>query len=227
MSELLNTLAQGAIGGLALGVILIIFKAIKALSPKVPSESDVRLQELTQDIDPETMKKVNSMFSEALEEHKPFKGFFTYFMVFIAILAITIFVARAINSNDDSVGSQSSSTQLTDLEVHNLLKEVSSEFAGTFPKKIDSETTVIGVSPDYVNLRTLVYFYKIETVDIEDWNKAELMVLQDELKNNSINYFCSQPSMKDFRDINVSVEYNYSDKNSNFLFSNFIGVSDC
>jgi hypothetical protein len=222
MTELIEVAAQGAVVGFALTVIIGLIKLFRVLFPGKPPEENAELREIKAKVDPQTLSEIEAMISDGVAQYNPWKA---YLKTFIGIAVIISLIFILINSTDNPPTANDAA--MTDEEVHELLKDISSQFAGTFPKTIDKDTTVTAVRADYRNLRTLIYYYRLESLNKDDWVAADLRILQERLKIPAINRFCSQPVMADFRDIGVSLEYNYSDKKDIYLFSNYMSVNDC
>ena len=236
MSELINVVAVGALFGLILGVLVVLIKLTRTLFPKKPSERDIKLQEIKSKIDPAVLNDIEAKMAKRM---KAFSLKIPLLLGFVGSCVITVLIFILVMSLDQTDSSKtqdlSNTTVLsktkdpsqTDDEVHKLLKDISAHFAGTYPKTVDKETTLTGIRADYVNLRRLIYYYRLEGLNKDDWIEVELNEYQELLNIKSTNQYCSQPSMADFRDINVSLEYNYSDNKNIYLFSNFVSVDDC
>ena len=236
MSELINVVAVGALFGLILGVLVVLIKLIRTLFPKKPSERDIKLQEIKSRIDPAVLNDIEAGMAKRM---KSFSLKIPLLLGFVGSCVITGLIFTLVMSFDQTdssktedlsnttVSSKTKEPSQTDDEVHELLKDISSHFAGTYPKTVDKETTLTGIRADYVNLRRLIYYYRLEGLNKDDWIEVELNEYQELLNIKSTNQYCSQPSMADFRDINVSLEYNYSDNKNIYLFSNFVSVDDC
>ena len=96
-----------------------------------------------------------------------------------------------------------------------MLINVSKEMNETMPKMIDAETRLDSTSVDN---STLNYHYTLINIDKDnaDWNFDEIksnmtIKAQENLDHN--------PSMKDYRDNDVSLHYIFNDKNQNQLFN--------
>lgn len=236
MSELINVVAVGALFGLILGVLVVLIKLIRTLFPKKLSERDIKLQEIKSKIDPVVLKDIESRMATRMKAFSLKIPLLLGFVGSCVITGLIFILVMSFDQTDSSktedlsnttVSSKTKEPSQTDDEVHELLKDISSHFAGTYPKTVDKETTLTGIRADYVNLRRLIYYYRLEAINKDDWIEVELNEYQELLNIKSTNQYCSQPSMTDFRDINVSLEYNYSDNKNIYLFSNFVSVDDC
>ena len=236
MSELINVVAVGTLLGLVLGVLVVLIKLIRTLFPKKPSERDIKLQEIKAKIDPEILNELENKISERIKTYSLKIPLLLGFVGSCVITVLIFILVMSFDQTDSSKTEDLSNTTVssktkdplpTDDEVHELLKDLSSHFAGTYPKTLDKETTVTAIRADYVNLRTLIYYYRLERLNKDDWVEVELNEYQEVMRIKSTNQFCSQPSMADFREIGVSLEYNYSDNKNIYLFSNVVSVDDC
>ena len=135
--------------------------------------------------------------------------------IFRNVSVVTIIVACSITSQTQA---------LSDDAVLQMLETVVKKLENTFPKRVDEYTVVYAAQPDYRIKRRLIYYYRVELHrnEIED-----LRSFQREALQASINFYCSQPSLKPFRDIDVSFEYNYVDNTKTYLFSNIVDISKC
>ena len=228
MSELINVVAVGTLLGLVLGVLVVLIKLIRTLFPKKPSERDIKLQEIKAKIDPEILNELENKISERIKTYSLKIPLLLGFVGSCVITVLIFILVMSFDQTDSSKTEDLSNTTVssktkdplpTDDEVHELLKDLSSHFAGTYPKTLDKETTVTAIRADYVNLRTLIYYYRLERLNKDDWVEVELNEYQEVMRIKSTNQFCSQPSMADFREIGVSLEYNYSDNKNIYLFS--------
>ena len=118
-----------------------------------------------------------------------------------------------------------SANAVTDAEVHVILEEVAEEYRANLPMTVDANTVLYSARRDLTVNRRLVYLYRLNTP------RAALSLPLDTLaaqqKEESLAYFCSQPALEPFREIDVSFEYNYSDSDKHYLFSVYLDPSEC
>ena len=134
----------------------------------------------------------------------------------LTILCLILLVSCSDNSNNPS-----------DDEVHEWIKEFIVEFNKDTPRNIDENTILVTHRWSNVHKRRIIYVIKT-TVLNKDWYSPEnIQSTKEQTEKSSRNYYCTQPVMKGLRDMNTSVEYNYSDSKNNFLFSFVIYPSDC
>lgn len=114
---------------------------------------------------------------------------------------------------------------MTDAQVHQILDEVAAEYRANLPETVNANTTLYGARRDLTVKRRLVYLFKINT--LRSALSLPLDTLAAQQKEESLAYFCSQPALEPFREIDVSFEYNYSDSDKQYLFSVYLDPSEC
>lgn len=114
---------------------------------------------------------------------------------------------------------------MTDAQVHQILDEVAAEYRANLPETVNANTMLYGARRDLTVRRRLVYLYRIDTP--RSALSLPLDTLAAQQKEESLAYFCSQPALEPFREIDVSFEYNYSDSDKQYLFSVYLDPSEC
>ena len=113
----------------------------------------------------------------------------------------------------------------TDAEVHKILEEVAEDYRASLPMSVNTNTTWYGARRDLIAKRRLVYLYRLK-IPRADLSRP-LHIIAATQKAESLAYFCSQPALEPFREIGVSFEYNYSDSDTQYLFSVYLDPSEC
>ena len=105
--------------------------------------------------------------------------------------------------------------------IDESLKEVSNQINSDCPIVLDKTTTL--VSSQYYN-STFKYIY---VFDWEAYGTENLTDLQEKLRPGVVNYYCTNPNMSLFRELEVAVYYTYLDKNKNHLFEISVMPGEC
>lgn len=93
-----------------------------------------------------------------------------------------------------------------------VLIQTASELNKTLPMMVDSETRLDTTVPGPGKKFTYVY-----TLVNQDGSNLDATVLQNKLKPKILAGYKTSDAMKVFRDANVEMDYQYKDKNGNFL----------
>ena len=116
--------------------------------------------------------------------------------------------------------------KLSDKELQRTLRGGMERQNAQTPKRLDEWTYLIGVSLSGKIITTYIQYTLSESElgkQINYYWGSYKSELQKGIKNN----FCSQPDIKLFRDNNVKMIYNYSDKDKIYLFQIPIDKSYC
>jgi hypothetical protein len=111
--------------------------------------------------------------------------------------------------------------EVNDEFIDESLKEVSNQINSDCPIVLDKTTTL--VSSQYYN-STFKYIY---VFDWEAYGTENLTDLQEKLRPGVVNYYCTNPNMSLFRELEVAVYYTYLDKNKNHLFEISVMPGEC
>jgi hypothetical protein len=107
-------------------------------------------------------------------------------------------------------------------KVEDSLTSVAEEFNKRLPMQVDGETRLdqIEIAPD----RKVVYRYTLTNyAKVPDFNQEYFVSV---LRPNALNTYKTNAGMKKFRDLGVSLHYNYFDRNGVYLTEMEIGPDD-
>jgi hypothetical protein len=110
--------------------------------------------------------------------------------------------------------------EINDEFIEDALKDVSDQINSDCPIVVDKSTTL--VSTQSIN-NTFKYMYVLDTEVFQ----GRLMDLKENLRPGVINYYCTNPAMALFRELEVTVIYSYYDKSKNYLFEIKVRAVDC
>ena len=121
------------------------------------------------------------------------------------------------------------STQMSDKEVNEILVEAAKIHSKNLPMAIDGATTLIQVLAGFD--RDIIYKYsvKVKPVVLKDGRVRSYFIetLSEHTLKRVINEYCSQPSLKFFKDNNITMEHNVVDNNNKYLFDVKVSSKMC
>jgi len=111
----------------------------------------------------------------------------------------------------------------TQEEINKVLGEVSNKMNQNLPMVVDQYTTV---KTTYGGMGKVMYIYQLDTDYFIDYGitQSQWLELQTELMTNT---FCTDPSMKTFRDLKVDVIWKYLDLSGGFVGRIKLNYLDC
>ena len=118
----------------------------------------------------------------------------------LSILCLLLLASCSDNSNNPS-----------DDQVHEWIKELVVELNKDLPRNIDENTILVSHRWSFVEKKRVIYVIKTTDQNKEWYSPMNIQETKKSTEKSSRNYFCTQPVMKGLRDMNISVEYNYSD----------------
>lgn len=95
------------------------------------------------------------------------------------------------------------------------LQKVSTELNAKCPMQVDSETRLDGTQ--FSKPKTIQYNYTILRLDAQN-PTIDLTPIEKAMRENAQKNLDSSDQMKLFRENDVTMKYNYKDKNGNLLF---------
>ena len=112
-------------------------------------------------------------------------------------------------------------TSAAQADTASELKNLANLMNRDVPLQIDRLTTLI-----YTHAvgSTFVYSYKLRTAPLDS---DKIFQVKKSMRVNQVNAFCTEPALKAFRDMDVTLSYNYSYENGRFMFNNNVSNADC
>ena len=108
-------------------------------------------------------------------------------------------------------------------DVNTLLQEISNEINKSCPMVIDQYTTLTST---YGGMGRVIYRFTIDRNLFTDYeiSKSEWLELQTQIMTNT---FCTDPSMKTYRDLDIDVTWKYADSYGISLGNIKLNSGDC
>ena len=99
-------------------------------------------------------------------------------------------------------------------DIGDQLKEVSTEMNKSLPMNVDAETRLDGTT--FIAPKTMQYNYTALSTNADSLS-LDREDLINQLQSNTQNLLDTSPAMKLFRENDVTLKYNYKDKNGKAL----------
>lgn len=108
-------------------------------------------------------------------------------------------------------------------EINKVLRDMADEMNRSLPMAIDNYTTVTNV---YGGMNKVIYNNQLDKRLFTDYdmNKTDWLDTQTVIITNQ---FCTDPSMKTFRDLGIDVSWRYTDLYGIFMGQVNLNNSDC